>query len=214
VQANVGLHEIDGVRPPLLGAAWSAGLSWSPARLVQVGVVHHRSRKHSFSTSFSTDGRTFPSFLQVRPFRLPDRTGLGIAVRATDRARLAFDAVHIWYSQFNRDLVDAYAASDDASEAAQYRYPDATELHLGGEYLLPAGAATFAVRGGWWRDPKHAVIYSGSDRVAAARTPIADTVQDHATFGAGIVAGRWEVDAGFDVSRLSKRLTISLLGRF
>ena len=81
-----------------------------------------------------------------------------------------------------------------------YSIDDATEMHLGAEYVFTGVRFLPALRGGFWRESDHSVDYSGPDLLYQATGGLATAVKHYAVGGGVAPSQRFEVNAGFDFS--------------
>lgn len=129
--------------------------------------------------AFQTEGR----------FKIPDSYGAGFCfsfeykrkARVTETIQLAFDIVHILYSQLLKGISDPLKQS-------KFKIKDGNEYHAGVQILtsrlIPKMDLLF--RSGFYTDPAHQ-IYSCSptDRVLTIQFPVGEK-QNHYTIGLGI----------------------------
>ena len=99
------------------------------------------------------------------------------------------------------------------------RFDDSNRVRGGAEYVvnLTAGATprTLAIRGGFSSDPQHQFYYQPDDPATGMPDPRAslyfpkgkDAV--HVSSGVGLVLGRLQVDAAFDVANIGHTFALS-----
>lgn len=174
------------------------------------------------------------------PFSVPDQYGLGMSLR-WNNFTFNEDVVRVKYSK----LLDSFVSETFCGQFKTTQFctpgtnlgfslPDATEVHFGVEYLIPR--RPFAIRGGAWVDPAHALSFSLSQtekqglitevgavnfqKLQDASGAIFGNVdvrqkrQTHLAAGIGYLARSFEINAGYDHSSNSKTASISLLARF
>ena len=143
-----------------------------------------------------------------RSIGFPDVWGLGVAYRSSDDSlTVGFEWDLVEYSVIMETLDSPLV---DASQAA---LDDASELHLGFEYVFLATRPLIALRGGLWHDPDHRFRYQGDDAFARALYQKGEDVL-HLTAGAGIAFGRFQLDLGADFSDSSDTYAISAIYSF
>jgi long-chain fatty acid transport protein len=143
-----------------------------------------------------------------RSIGFPDVWGLGVAYRSPNGSlTVGFEWDRVEYSII-RETLDSPLV--DASQAA---LDDASELHLGVEYVFLATTPLVAIRGGLWRDPDHSFRYIGDDPFARALYQGGEAVL-HLTAGAGVAFGRFQIDLGADLSDTSDTVALSAIYSF
>jgi hypothetical protein len=71
-----------------------------------------------------------------------------------------------------------------------------------------------AFRAGVWRDPAHAITYTGSAVFFQTLFRERDKAQIHYAFGSGFVVQKFEVNAGVDIAKLVTTFSLSTVVRF
>jgi hypothetical protein len=98
-----------------------------------------------------------------------------------------------------------------------FQVDDVTELHAGAEYFF-ATKVPIAIRGGFWRDPAHALEWrgplNGTEQVAAAILFPEGEAQNHWSVGAGLAWQKFAIDAAYDSSKHYKVGSLSFVTRF
>ena len=141
---------------------------------------------------------------------MPDNFGAGVAVRPLEGLTVALDLNRVFYSDLE-EFIQAQVLFDDPTI---FTIGDATEIHIGAEYVLTGVALLPALRGGFWRETAHAVHYGGDDPLSQATAPLAQDI-NHVAFGAGIAPSRRiEINAGFDFSDRGRTMSFSGIFRF
>lgn len=143
-------------------------------------------------------------------FNVPDVYGVGVSYNPTPPLRINVDAVRVNYS----DLVDnMQSIFDGVRDNPQYTREDVTEIHVGAEYFFVNSRIPWALRGGWWRDPEHALkwagpVTNGDQGAVNILFPEGDD-RDHFSIGIGIAFTKLQVDAAYDTSDKYKVGSIS-----
>ncbi|MDJ0838193.1 MAG: hypothetical protein QNK37_16880 [Acidobacteriota bacterium] len=148
------------------------------------------------------------------PFIVPDVFGLGLRYRPRPTVSLMVDLQNIFYSQIiSDDFVIIEGLGEDTRE--DYNIDDTTELHMGFEWLIPGNRNVYAIRGGYYRNPLHAVTYSGDDEATRDRfAGIGLTDEDHFTFGLGwVYRNRIELDISANLWENGSEYTTSFIWR-
>jgi hypothetical protein len=181
-------------------------------------------------------------------FQVPDSYGIGISFRPRQELVIALEVTEVEYSALTpkanliRNVVVAAnggnvedCGSEDADGFAQtpipcvtgphfqnFKVDDATEVHLGGEWVFP-GRSALAIRLGGWLDPDHQLYYDTGgrslDEIRAPedRFPLRFPQGDdevHVTGGLGISGSRWQLDLAFDTSERADIYSLSTVVRF
>jgi long-subunit fatty acid transport protein len=194
------------------GVGFTAGVLVIPNDKFQFGGTYRR------GADFETGGTlTYPLFPDVAgpytgEFKVPDNFGGGVAVRPLAGLTIAFDVNRVTYSDLQPFVQSQVRFAEE--EAQFYSIDDATEVHVGAEYVLTNVAWLPSVRGGYWRETDHSVVYSGDDILYQASATLASDI-DHFAFGAGIAPNpRFEINAGFDFSSRANTMSFSGIIRF
>jgi long-chain fatty acid transport protein len=194
---------------------FAAGFKWNPSDRLSIGGVYKQGPSFSAPTFVATE-QTNLEFVRVAnsQFHIPDVAGLGISFRPIPVLTINADAVHVRYTNLVDDFTPTVAVGDLDEP---YRTNDVTELHLGAEYFF-ATKIPFAIRGGYWRDPSHAIEFNGPldtpDRIAASLLYPEGEAQNHFSIGAGIALPRFQIDLAYDTSDTYKVGSISMVTRF
>ena len=194
------------------GLGFSAGVMVSPNDMVQFGASYRRGAKFDFEGNLNYPGFPEVSGTYTGEFKAPDNFGAGVSVRPFQGLMIAFDVNRVTYS----DLTDFVRTQVRFFEEDRplYSVDDATEVHLGGEYVFSQFALLPAVRAGVWRETQHAVTYTGTDILYTTTASLARDVT-HFSFGGGIAPSpRFEINAGFDVADTANTMSFSAILRF
>jgi len=141
---------------------FTAGLMVAPTDKFQVGASFRRGARFEFDGLFKYPDPDF-SFLErtyTANSKVPDNIGAGFALRPLDGLTIAMDINRVIYSDLT-EFIRAQVVFDP--NPTNYSIPDATEVHLGGEYVFTNCRYLPALRGGFWREGDHSVTYAGTD---------------------------------------------------
>jgi long-subunit fatty acid transport protein len=188
----------------------NAGLHFKPSNTVNIGLVYTRRASFDERVTHVVATTGVPVVDDTARFHIPDVFSAGIMFRAVPAFRVAVDYTHVRYSQMTEDFVDVFPSD---SRAEDYSVDDANEIHVGGEYLISSSKAPVTLRGGFWFDPSHSLVYSGS----TAQFQVLFRERDsnmHYSGGVGVGLKQFELNAGFDISKLVKSTSISAVVRF
>jgi long-subunit fatty acid transport protein len=211
-----------------IGVGFNFGALWRPLKELSVGVVYRRGPRYNMreTLEFGPAGLqnigtpTAPVFVfgprTVADFSLkvPDVYGLGAAVRPLDRLTFSVDVVRIRYSQMIEGFNVLIPTSVGALQAADFKLKDATEFHVGAEYIMFLGTIPIAARAGFYTNPDHRIRYTGPVITNRLFFPGGQD-QYHATAGVGIVPlPGVQFDAAANVSREIREFSLSTVFRF
>ena len=220
----------------------SAGLLWRPLDKFQLGATYRRGNRYSSPadlTVYQSGTTTLRNDRFTHENRLPDQFGLGLVWRPIPIFLIALDVDRVQYSQltdglktFSQDEIDLGATADS------FRIDNATELHLGLEYVQVVGGAPAVFRLGAWQEKAHGLRYAPDSHyftqdpanpnpvpdpdaynrfaqtVSRNRFPGGDN-QLHYSAGVGmVIAQKVQLDMGFDYSHLSRQFIVSGIYRF
>ncbi|HKY32582.1 MAG TPA: UPF0164 family protein [Candidatus Polarisedimenticolia bacterium] len=156
-------------------------------------------------------------------FRVPDVYSLGVSYRPTGSLLLAVDGSWIRYSMllesFNARLNLLTVFFDPESEAA-FTIDDVLNLHVGGEYRLPAIRQDLhlALRAGWHQDKDNRLrsnFEDGGIGLASNENFPGRESENHFALGLGLVKGnRFQLDIAADLSEPGTELVMSLTYMF
>jgi long-subunit fatty acid transport protein len=139
---------------------------------------------------------------------VPNRFGVGVAVRPTSRLLVAADLVRIGYSSLADDFTLIFDA--DELEPGNYDVDDVSEFHAGAEYLVIPGERRLFVRAGVFSSPDHRTRFTLSpgarpetnDGEVAKYNLLPRETETVGSFGAGIAVGpRFQADFAYVVGR-------------
>ncbi len=210
---------------------FSMGFLWKMSSKVNLGGVYRKGPRFDFT---ATNSVAIPSVREVArqkaKFKTPDVYGLGISYRPTDAWTITVDYDRVKYSDLTENNVNIFYNPDDNTPVAlayraaakRLRIDDASETHLGFEYIIARMKYPVALRFGSWYDPDHKIHFQGepmSDEFDAAKVTAAlfrpGESQIHFSAGLGFVFGeKFQLDAGYDHSKLTDTASLSSVFRF
>ena len=189
----------------------NVGALWVPNRVFQLGAVFRQGP--DFDLRVTNNTTTARVADRSGRFHVPHVFGVGAAGRPFTNGMIVVDITRVLYSRTTDDFVDIF---DDPPDG-KYSIRNATEIHAGLEYVITT-RIPIALRGGYWLDPAHSLALSGVTQIDnLARVEIFRDRNDdlhHATFGAGAVFGRLEVNGAGDISQRTSTASISAVFRF
>ena len=195
---------------------YTAGFKWSPTDKISFGGVYKVGGEFDAPTFFASADTDFQFITAAQTkFHIPDTAGLGVSIRPIPTLTINVDAVHVKYSNL---VDDFFSLSESVRELDNpYEAKDVTEIRVGGEYFFPT-RVPFALRAGYFRDPKHSTRYAGPldtfERVAEAVLFPEGEDQDYYSVGAGLAWPRFQIDAAYQTSERYKVGSISVVPRF
>ena len=190
---------------------FTGGFKWAPNDRFSVGGVYKQGASFDAPLFFEDNSTPVTQIGKVQ-FKIPNSVGVGVSFRPISVLTLNADAVRVGY----KSLTSGFQTVLDAPNNG-YTSKDVTEYHAGAEYFFTT-KIPFAIRGGYWRDPAHAITFTGPLNSAAAVSarilyPPQDD-QDHWTVGAGIAFPKFQLDAAYDTSDKFKVGSVSAVVRF
>ena len=197
-----------------IGVGFNVGALWRPLKELSLGVVYRRGPRYNMSETLSFGPAVNPTPARFFDFSLkvPDVYGLGVAIRPIDRLTISADVVRIRYSQMLNSFNLVFAVSPP--RASDYKLEDATEFHVGAEYIMFFRTIPIGVRAGFYTNPDHRIRYTGPDIGERLLFP-GGRDQYHGTAGVGIVPFPGvQFDAAVNVSREIREFSVSTVFRF
>jgi long-subunit fatty acid transport protein len=197
-----------------VGYGYNVGALWKPLRDLAIGAVYRRGPRFDMQQRLEGGPVLEPSNPDIFDFTLkvPDVYGVGASYRLFDRLTLALDVVRIEYSQLMKKFQIVFAQRTRRSE--EYKLDDATEVHLGAEYVFFVREMPFAARVGFYTDPDHKIRFTGSDPASRAIFP-GGKDRYHVTAGIGVVpVPGFQLDFAGNWSESVKELVLSTVFRF
>ena len=192
------------------------GFKWTPTDKISVGGVYKQGPQFE-APLFYADTTSQFDFAQVATtnFHIPDIAGIGISFRPIPVLTINADAVHVKYSNLVDDFVSA--VPEVRAIGNPFKAEDVVELHVGAEYFF-ASKVPFALRAGYWRDPKHSIEWDGPlnhpNFIAEAMLYPEGEDQNHMSIGGGFAWPRFQIDFAYDTSDNYKVGSISMVTRF
>lgn len=191
---------------------FSAGFLVKASEALSIGAVFRQGPRFDYtSTAFRINPAGSSTVVDTR-LKVPDVIGLGLAYRLSERATVCFDLNRVMYSQLTDDMKDAFG--NPAIDVGRYTVDDATEPHLGFEYVILTPKVIIPLRLGVWKDPDHKIRYAG--QFAEERAYFRGGEDElHYSAGVGIVVGTpFEVNLAYDTSDTVKSISLSAVLRF
>ncbi|HEX7807528.1 MAG TPA: hypothetical protein VF608_02345, partial [Thermoanaerobaculia bacterium] len=181
------------------GQAWvpNAGVRWRISPRVAVaaaynggGTFDRTEDRCAVERATATCTSEYEATARARAER-PSAYRASITVMPVDRFTLSAQAVRVNYSQSG-------VATSFGPSLVDYRFVDATDVHLGAEYRFTR--VPVSLRAGLWRE---SAFSEGS-----AYEPIG--AMDHHTIGAGIHFGGARLDVAYDDAQSARRTTVGI----
>jgi len=192
----------------------NVGIVWRPNGKLGFGAVYRQGPSfHLNVRNVGADGTVFVD--TEASFHVPDVYSVGASYRPLDALTLSAEVRRVKYSQLTGGLVDLFHSTDPTrAELDRFNADDATEIHVGLEYLFLGMTNPIAVRVGSWWDPDHKIVFDGQDN--AARAMFREGSDElHYTAGVGVVFGdHFQLDAAYDTSDLIDTASLSAVARF
>lgn len=196
-----------------------AGVKWAPSPRFSIGGVYKQDATFAAPVTAGQAGVAQTAIGMTR-FHVPASRGVGVAFRPIPALTLSADAIHVSYAHLTDNFVSVIeygTGSGGLEQVAGYKARNVIERHLGVEYFI-LGHTPVAIRGGWWRDPAHAIAYRGplttAEEVAARILFPGARDENHYSAGMGIAWQRFQIDAAYDTSRSLKNASVSVIARF
>lgn len=200
--------------------AFNIGAIVKPTEWASVGVVYKRNATfevtENFTAVFQRQGSNVEEEVSSNTpvtLNVPDTFGAGLSLSPSDKFVVNFDVQRVRYS----DLLDNFQIALTGitrPSPSDFNVDDATEIHVGAEYVFSYGSRILAVRGGLYTDPEHSIVYSGGDPIFRVLFPRGEDVT-HGTFGMGVVfSGTYQLDVAADIAKSSKAFIISTVAKF
>lgn len=200
----------------------NAGVLWKIHPKIAIGAAYRKGpiftvmESHLTRGEEGTAGMALPELSEFT-LRVPDSFGAGIVLRATEFLTFSVDVVHILYEDLleDFDIVESGMATKD-----NYTIENATEIHVGAEYVLPLGKRFLALRTGIYHEPDHTIRFTGTtgdpeyDSIYRELFPGAAD-QWHVTGGIGLVVNnRFQVDTAVNIAENAQQFSFSAVYRF
>jgi long-chain fatty acid transport protein len=217
--------------------AFQGGFLWTGSK-VSVGGVYRQGPEFEFlATNFDPDlGTVFQE--GVGSYHVPDFYGLGLAVHPTDTLTISLDVNQVTYSNLTENNLNVIGCdpedwefcnpdpefgpspAESDSAAALLEVDDATEIHLGLEYVFANIKYPLALRVGGFNDPDHLIAMPPGPSSNFAETSLANLFRPgddelHYSLGLGVVFGeKFQIDVAADFSDRIDTTSISGVFRF
>lgn len=196
---------------------WNAGLLINPSGRLSFGLVYKDGGTFDIdgqvadfgclasdaSGRFECEPPIMGGMRNRRAIDVPDFYGAGFTWRVTNRFRLAIDVNRITYSELDFGMLENPNADPDRQILVPIE--DATEVHLGLEYIFFLGAkrSPLTVRAGAYSNPDH----DGFQPIDSEETVV--------TFGLGtVLREKFQIDLAGQTSESGEVGILSLVYRF
>jgi long-chain fatty acid transport protein len=209
------------------GFSVNAGIKWEPHKNLSIGLVYRSGSEFRVKEKHGRgvipqglDPEINPNFADVAEFTLnvPDSFGAGLAFRPNDVLTFSLDIAYIKYEDLLKDFDIMYYT--DSLTSDNFTVDNATELHVGVEYILAFDNRIVTLRAGGYTDPDHTIRFTGTtgeverDSKIKLLFPGGDD-QFHVTGGLGIVFNEHlQVDAAADIADNIQQVSVSAVYRF
>ena len=196
------------------------GVQWTPIETVGVGVVYKKGPTFPVAVTAAKTLDGPRELVSSTDFHAPTMLGAGVSYRPIRDLTLNVDLVRLGYGKLSDRFVSVIEYGTEGGNAFEevkgYETKDGTEVHAGAEYFILA-RVPIAIRGGWWRDPPHAIAYRGvmqTSHDVAARILFPGTeAENHYSVGFGIALPHIGIDFAYDTSRSLKSASMSFVAR-
>ena len=174
----------------------------------------------TFLPEYRVGSQTFAAEYRFRNlvFQVPDTYGIGLYYRASSRLNLTFDVFRIEYSDqlsgndlnvpADDELNEQMQKFEDPDDRPDLTVEDATEFHVGLEWLLKKFGFLLPLRVGLYTDPGHRIHAVSNNPDLQRLYPEADD-RLHVTFGTGFVFKYGKFDTAFDLAEDYNQLFFS-----
>ena len=206
-----------------IGAGFNVGALWRPLKDLSVGAVFRRGPRFQMQQTLEPgpaicgpsigDGDICaPRSIFDFTLKVPDVYGFGVSYRLFDRLTIGLDVVRILYSQLLEDF--QIVGGPPGAVRQEYQLDDATEIHVGAEYIFFVRNIPFALRVGFFTDPDHKLRYTGPVVSERVLVPGGKDV-NHFSGGFGVVPfPGFQIDFATNQSDTVKEFVISTVYRF
>jgi long-subunit fatty acid transport protein len=199
---------------------FNIGAMWKPIKDLSIGAVYRRGPRFDLQQTLE-DGPATPanqrSPRDVFDFTLkvPDVYAAGVSYRLFDRLTLSLDVVRARYSQLLDDFQIIFqSVGQPPSTPNQYQLDDATEIHVGAEYIFFVGSVPLAARVGFYTDPDHKIKFTGPGQFERSSFPGGKDTY-HFTLGFGVVPmPGLQFDGALNISENITEFVVSTVFRF
>lgn len=217
--------------------SFTAGLLYKlKSEKISIGAVYTRSPKFKIKEDFGDvlindqfvsfgykgERQRFPTDIFIN---IPDKFGLGIAIHPRESFTFLADVVNIKYGQLVENFKIIFG-DKEYIKPEDYQINNATEIHMGGEYVSFISNNPVAIRAGIFTSPDNKIKFVNPN------IPIADAREQALledlywnsgerkteigfTFGGGIVLkNKLQLDAAYSHSESVKEFTLSTVVKF
>lgn len=203
------------------GFGFNIGAIYEATDWISVGGVYKRNASFDVTERYTaifqpknTAATRTVSTTQILRLKVPDTIGAGVSITPAEDVLINFDIQRVQYSDLLDDFVITLSGISQKPVPEEFTVDNATELHVGAEYMIPYEDWLFAVRAGVYTDPEHAIVYTGADPALLLLFPKGEDAT-HVTFGGGVVLSEnYQIDAAVDWSKNAKAFVISTVARF
>lgn len=211
------------------GLGWNLGARFALTQALSLGVSYRHAPRFYYAASVTnlSNGTTpLPQpdrqyFSDHIRFDVPDVWGAGLSWRPSDNLVVNFDVDRVMYSE----LTDGISTFFDPAAASRLRLDDGTEYHLGAEYTFSSMQHPFSLRGGVWRDPRHAIRFEGVppanatdfvslEELFASQYAGGRGAETHYAIGGGWAFSQFQLDLAADLSDGIDTYSVSGVYRF
>lgn len=200
-----------------VGYSVNAGVLWRPHPRVSIGAVYRSGPEFRVAEAVGAQDEYDPDLAEFT-LNIPDSFGCGMAVRFTEFLTVTLDVLYIRYQDLLEDFDMVW--NQEQGTKKNFTINNATEIHLGMEYILKIGEHYLALRAGGYYEPDHTIRFTGTtgdwreDIFRKTLFPGGDD-QLHITGGLGIVLNnRFQIDAAANIAEKTSQLSISAVYRF
>ncbi|PIE90050.1 MAG: hypothetical protein CR997_07955 [Acidobacteria bacterium] len=141
------------------------GMTYQIHPKIRIGASYKSLPSYKYSEKVQTLQDPEYHSVPIR-FKVPDSLAIGLSCLPTDRITIVLDFNRIWYHQLAGDNFTVISGDEYTKE--NYITPDATEKHIGIEYLLPWRKHIFAFRCGAYENPDHKTRFTASTSTFAS----------------------------------------------
>lgn len=203
-----------------LDVTFVAGVLWAPVEKLGVGMVFKKGPTFPVAVSAAQNLGSPMQLVASTDFHVPSTLGAGISYRPMPNMTVNVDAVRVGYAKLTDRFISVIEYGTEAGSSIEnvvgYNTKDGTEIHVGAEYFI-LSRVPVAIRGGWWRDPPHAIAYRGpllTQNEVAARILFPGTqAENHYSVGFGIALPHVGIDFAYDTSRSLRTASMSFVAR-
>ena len=204
-----------------LDLSFNAGVIWRPMDALSFGAVYRRGTRFVLEETISDEGVNAERAQEIfgrrfdNVFNTPDSYGVGVSIRPSEPWTFLIDVMRIEYS----DLLDGYKAGLNRITFpftdARFTVDDATEIHVGIEYLFVVGETPIALRIGGWSDPDRRIRSADADEFGLLAVFPKGEDLVHITGGFGLTLKQSiQLDFAIDSSSETTDFVMSSIFRF